>query len=81
MPGTSWAPLTVDGQPLDELTTSGRPLLLHPEAKAIVDDRVDAVVAHDLGDERLAAVLLRPDGVIAWAGDDAGLRRAVDAWC
>lgn len=78
--GTACPPLTVDGRPLEELTTTGRPLLLHPEAKAIADDRVDAVVAHDLGDERLAAVLLRPDGVIAWAGDDATLGRAVDAW-
>ena len=78
--GTACPPLMVDGRPLEELTTSGRPLLLHPEAKAIADDRVDAVVAHGLGDERLTAVLLRPDGVIAWADDDAGLRQAVDTW-
>jgi len=78
--GTACPPLTVDGRPLDELTTSGRPLLLHPDAKAIGDDRVDSFVAHDLGDERLSAVLLRPDGVIAWADDDAGLRQAIDAW-
>jgi len=38
------------------------------------------VVAHDLGDARLTALLLRPDGVIAWADDDAGLHQAIDAW-
>jgi hypothetical protein len=78
--GLACPPLTVDGRPLEELTTSGRPLLLHPDAKAIGDDRVDAVVAHDLGDARLTALLLRPDGVIAWADDDAGLHQAIDAW-
>jgi 2-polyprenyl-6-methoxyphenol hydroxylase-like FAD-dependent oxidoreductase len=81
--GTACPPLMVDGWPLDELTTSGRPLLLHPEAKTIADDRVDAIAAHDLGDERLAAVLLRPDGVIAWADErsgSAGLRQAIDTW-
>jgi len=80
MAGLACPPLIVDGVPLEELTTSGRPLLLHPEAKAIGDDRVDAVVAHDLGDDRLAAVLLRPDGVIAGAGLDDDLRSAIKAW-
>ncbi|WP_067670466.1 aromatic-ring hydroxylase C-terminal domain-containing protein [Nocardia miyunensis] len=43
--------------------------------------------AHSFGDERLTAMLLRPDGVIAWAagpGDDLdppALREALDTWC
>jgi 2-polyprenyl-6-methoxyphenol hydroxylase-like FAD-dependent oxidoreductase len=97
--GMACPPLTVDGVPLEELTTDGHALLLHPDAEGIqtllrpdaegiqalprpdaegiASGRVKAVTAKDLGDDRLAAVLLRPDGVIAWAaapGDD--LRRA-----
>ncbi|MFI5894173.1 FAD-dependent monooxygenase [Actinoplanes sp. NPDC051513] len=67
MTGMACPPLIVDGVPLEKLTTSGRPLLLHPNAEALAGDRVEAVTATDLGDHRLAAVLLRPDGVIAWA--------------
>ncbi|WP_433373043.1 FAD-dependent monooxygenase [Actinoplanes sp. CA-142083] len=84
--GTACPPLTVDGVPLEELTTSGHALLLHPDAKGLDDGRVEAVTATDLGDDRLSAVLLRPDGVIAWAagpGEDAPLeelRRALDSW-
>ncbi|MEU1997579.1 FAD-dependent monooxygenase [Nocardia gamkensis] len=81
-------PMTVDGTPLDRLMTDGRPLLLHPAADEIdTDGRVKTVTARKFGDDRLAAVLLRPDGVIAWAagpGDDLNplnLRQALDAWC
>jgi 2-polyprenyl-6-methoxyphenol hydroxylase-like FAD-dependent oxidoreductase len=86
--GAHCPPLTVDGTvPLDRLTTNGRPLLLHPRPERIgTDGRVDTVAARRLGDGRFAAVVLRPDGVIAWAaapGDDLGpdaLRPALDAW-
>jgi 2-polyprenyl-6-methoxyphenol hydroxylase-like FAD-dependent oxidoreductase len=107
MTGMACPPLIVDGVPLEKLTTSGRPLLLHPEAEAFAGDRVavapahrldqrdtverqrglvEAITATDLGDDRLAAVLLRPDGVIAWAsapGDQprlSDLQPALDTW-
>lgn len=82
--GTHCPPLTIDGTtPLTDLTTTGRALLLHPDAKQIdTGTQVDAVPIESLSDE-LTAVLLRPDGVIAWAagpGDDlqpAALRQAL----
>jgi hypothetical protein len=47
--------------------------LPHPSAKPIdTGGRADAVPIDRLDDDRFAAVLLRPDGVIAWA---AGRRR------
>ncbi|WP_214320992.1 FAD-dependent monooxygenase [Nonomuraea sediminis] len=86
--GVHCPPLTIDATaPLDELAAGGRPLLLHPEAKQInTGGRVDAIPIVALGDERLAAVLLRPDGVIAWAagpGEDLhppALWQALDTW-
>ncbi|NUT18358.1 MAG: hypothetical protein HOV77_04175 [Hamadaea sp.] len=85
--GTSCPPLTVDGMPLEHFTTDGRPLLVHPDADHLdLGVRVKAVTANVLSGENLAAVLLRPDGVVAWAashGEDLEpptLREAVDAW-
>jgi 2-polyprenyl-6-methoxyphenol hydroxylase-like FAD-dependent oxidoreductase len=86
--GAHCPPLTIDGTvSLDQVAAGGRPLLLHPQAKQIdTGGRVDAVQIDGLGDERLAAVLLRPDGVIAWAaapGEDlqpAALRQALQTW-
>ncbi|MEU9831576.1 FAD-dependent monooxygenase [Streptosporangium sp. NPDC048047] len=86
--GAHCPPLTIDDTvSLDRLAVTGRPLLLHPRAKRIdTGDRVEAVPIGKLSDDRLAAVLLRPDGVIAWAaapGDDlepAALRQALDTW-
>ena len=86
--GAHCPPLTVDDTiPLEQLTISGRPLLLHPQAKHIdTGDRVDAVPIDKLSHNRLAAVLLRPDGVIAWAAapggnlQPAGLQQALDTW-
>jgi len=86
--GAHCPPLIIDGTiPLEQLSVEGRPLLLHPQATQIeTDGRVDTVPIETLSDERLAAVLLRPDGVIAWAaapGDDlqpAALRQAVQTW-
>jgi hypothetical protein len=86
--GTHCPPLTIDGTtPLTDLTTGGRALLLHPDAKQIdTGARVDAIPIESLSDDRLTAVLLRPDGVIAWAagpGDDlrpAALEQALARW-
>lgn len=80
-------PLMIDGIPLEQLMTDGRPLLLHPTADEInTTGRAKAVEAEMFGDGRLAAVLLRPDGVIAWAagpGDDLDpptLYDALETW-
>jgi hypothetical protein len=86
--GTHCPLLTIDGvTPLDALAKTGRPLLLHPDAKSIeVDRQIDTVPAATLGRDDLTAALLRPDGVLAWAaapGDDQHppqLREALDAW-
>lgn len=86
--GAHCPPLTIDDTiALDQLTTSGRPLLLHPQAKHIdTGDQVDTVTIDKLSDDQLAAVLLRPDGVIAWAaapGDDlqpTALQQALHTW-
>jgi hypothetical protein len=86
--GAHCPPLTIDdGIPLDQLTPDGRPLLLHPQAMHIdTGHRVSAVAIDKLSDDRLAALLLRPDGVIAWAagpGDDlqpTALQQALHTW-
>jgi 2-polyprenyl-6-methoxyphenol hydroxylase-like FAD-dependent oxidoreductase len=86
--GAHCPPLIIDGaSSLDQLAAGGRPLLLHPQAEQIdVGGRVDAVPIGGLSDDRLAAVLLRPDGVVAWAAapaDDlhpATLGQALQAW-
>ncbi len=57
---------------LAELTRSGRPLLLdltggeHADRAAGWQDRVDAVAA-DCAEPPAGALLLRPDGYVAWA--------------
>ena len=87
MVGAHCPPLTVNRTtPMSDLTRSGRPLLLHPAADAVdTGGQVDQVTTTSLGDG-LAAVLLRPDGVIAWAAapggalDTSKLRQALDTW-
>ncbi|HEV7712773.1 MAG TPA: FAD-dependent monooxygenase [Asanoa sp.] len=90
MTGSHCPPLTVNGStPLTDLTRSGRPLLLHPAADAVdAGGHVDRITTTSIGhggDDDLAAVLLRPDGVIAWAAAPGGalepdLRQALDTW-
>jgi hypothetical protein len=87
MTGSHCPPLTVNGStPLTDLTRSGRPLLLHPavDTGGHVDRITTTSIGHG-GDDDLAAVLLRPDGVIAWAAAPGGalepdLRQALDTW-
>jgi hypothetical protein len=69
MAGRHCPPLTIDGtSPLTDHTTTGRPLLLHPDPDSVtIDDTVDRVTVRSLGHPELEAALLRPDGVIAWA--------------
>jgi hypothetical protein len=68
---------------LYELMHRGRGLLLDQTGRLSIDgwaDRVDTVVdaSQDLG---VPAVLLRPDGHVAWAGEDqAGLDKQLPRW-
>jgi 2-polyprenyl-6-methoxyphenol hydroxylase-like FAD-dependent oxidoreductase len=60
---------------LHEHTRTGRGLLLlTPDTRHLADDRVDVVPVRDPG-----PLLLRPDGVIAWAGDGSP-KAALDTW-
>ncbi|RBM24386.1 rifampin monooxygenase [Streptomyces sp. PT12] len=68
---------------LYELTHGGRGLLLDQTGRLSVagwEDRVDHVV--DVSDELdVPAVLLRPDGHVAWVGEDGGeLRDRLPVW-
>ncbi|MEV0406369.1 FAD-dependent monooxygenase [Actinoallomurus sp. NPDC050550] len=76
---------TADGeQPAGDLFHAGRPVLLDLTGGAAVreaargwTDRVDVVTAAPTG----TALLVRPDGYVAWAGDDeTGLREALARW-
>ena len=78
---------TQDGQRLRlaELCRDGRPLLLDlagdlADAVAPWSDRVVRVAART-GNPPAAALLIRPDGYVAWAGDQPdGLRAALGRW-
>jgi 2-polyprenyl-6-methoxyphenol hydroxylase-like FAD-dependent oxidoreductase len=79
---------------LIELLRTGRGLLvvfgdpLGDDVVPVGDPRFDLLVTDPIGETELRAVLLRPDGHVAWAasiGDEpdklaAGLRQAVAAW-
>ncbi|MER7578652.1 FAD-dependent monooxygenase [Kitasatospora sp. NPDC097691] len=73
-----------------ELTRSGRPLLLDLTGGELADhatgwkDRVDGIAA-DCAEPPAGALLLRPDGYVAWAceaggADPDGLTRALRTW-
>jgi 2-polyprenyl-6-methoxyphenol hydroxylase-like FAD-dependent oxidoreductase len=80
-----------DGRRVAELLHDARPVLLDFHGGAIGTtaagwaDRVD-IVSTTIDDRPAAAVLIRPDGYVAWAADDFGsaeearLRAAVQRW-
>jgi hypothetical protein len=90
--------LAVDDTSLYRLASTGRPLLITQaaaaaqpaatvaEAAAPWADRVDLVTARTLGRTDLAGLLLRPDGIVAWAcapdrpAGVAQLRTALATW-
>lgn len=78
---------------LAELTRNGRPLLVDlTEGTSLSDelsgwrDRVDVVAARPAATDSVAALLLRPDGYLAWATSDPRptdlrrLRTALHTW-
>jgi 2-polyprenyl-6-methoxyphenol hydroxylase-like FAD-dependent oxidoreductase len=84
-------PLTVDGKPtrLYELMRGGRFLFVdvdgaaHPAAAAW-QDRVNLVRAQGTMVGPATALLIRPDGYLAWSGehpDPAQVRTALTQWC
>lgn len=80
-----------DGRRVAELMRTGRPLLLDLSGGAVAGaavgwlGRVDAEVA--AASTAPAAILIRPDGYVAWAADDFGdaerdrLHTALHRWC
>ncbi len=84
-----WAPdLVVDSVRLAELMRTGRPLLVDlvdgaPFAAAVTTDRVEIVAG---AGEAPIALLIRPDGYVAWAAEhdgaaeQEGLREALARW-
>lgn len=77
-----------DGRRVAQLLHHGRPVLLdlsgggHAGAVRGWQDRVDVVVA-TAADRPAAALLIRPDGYVAWAADELdedGLRAALARW-
>jgi hypothetical protein len=79
-----------DGRRVAELLHDARPVLLDLDgntAAALGDwaERVDTVTA-SIADRPAAAILIRPDGYVAWAADtfdraaDAGLQAALQRW-
>ncbi|MFI9275853.1 FAD-dependent monooxygenase [Kitasatospora sp. NPDC052896] len=82
--------LTADGpRRISDCFTRARGLLLLPEPAPPVSplvawaDRVDTLAAEAAGVEPGTAVLIRPDGYVAWAGHPARqeeLHRAATAW-
>lgn len=85
--GTHCPPLDAEGTQLQDAMRSGRPLLLHAAIYACApEEGVERLEVTSFGRSDLAAVLLRPDGVIAWAAsptgtsNEAGLHEALKHW-
>lgn len=82
--------LLVDGRRMGELLRAGRAVLLVFDAAASLYEAVDVERARLLSIAQpavdslgLSALLVRPDGIVAWASDGAdaaGLARAVQEW-
>lgn len=77
-----------DGRRIAQLLHRGRPVLLDLSGTGCADvvsgwrDRVDVVQA-TVADRPAAALLIRPDGYVAWAADELdhdGLRAALERW-
>ncbi|GAA3241139.1 FAD-dependent monooxygenase [Nonomuraea helvata] len=68
-----------DGRRLAELMRAGRPVLLDLGCGAVLDDDWIDVVRARADDAPTDALLIRPDGYVAWAGAD-GLRQAAEEW-
>jgi hypothetical protein len=76
-----------DGRRAAELLHAGRPVLLDlTGGLEVPNDRVD-VVTGTMADRPAAALLIRPDGYVAWAADELGvddlarLHTALSRWC
>ncbi|GAA1694274.1 FAD-dependent monooxygenase [Fodinicola feengrottensis] len=84
-------PLTgrfVPALPLKSFLRNGKPILLdladRPAVRAIADGWPVEVVIRPYDARPTAALLVRPDGYVAWAGDERdldGLHAAVARWC
>ncbi|NUR90484.1 MAG: FAD-dependent oxidoreductase [Nonomuraea sp.] len=70
-----------DGTRLGDHLHEGRGLLLDLGA-GVDDPRVPVLVAKPTDTRDFKALLVRPDGIVAWAGDapDAALEEALQAW-
>ncbi|MQY30460.1 FAD-dependent monooxygenase [Nocardia aurantia] len=76
-----------DGSHLGEHFTDGNAVLFDPAgdpalgAAVATRPRVRLVTTKPIESHDLPSMLVRPDGVVAWAGNDpAGLRAALDRW-
>jgi 2-polyprenyl-6-methoxyphenol hydroxylase-like FAD-dependent oxidoreductase len=76
-----------DGRRVTGLLHAGRPVLLDlTGGLEVPNDRVD-VVTGTMADRPAAALLIRPDGYVAWAADELGeddrarLQAALSRWC
>lgn len=82
--------LLADGRRVNQHLRTGKGLLLdfseHPSLRALASrwrDRIGYVAGDTAERMGARALLIRPDGVVAWAGDDAdgqALRRAATQW-
>ncbi|MER6580228.1 FAD-dependent oxidoreductase, partial [Nonomuraea sp. NPDC001023] len=71
-----------DGTRVGDHLHEGRGLLLDLGAGLAADPRVPVLAAKPVDVRDFGGLLVRPDGVVAWAGDapDAALEEALAAW-